>query len=199
MVSFSRLPLSGNSHATLLPRIRRTLVVAEIALLLTEESLKIKLVAAGMSAWVLCAVAPLVAHHAFKSEFDMDKPIHLEGKVTQLDWQNPHVYFQMAVMDSKGQTATWRVELVSVNDLFQLGMTRGTISAGSDAVVDGFSAKTGGRNAGAMDFTMKTTGRSFSLTESWKRWDIPSRGTRRKIYFPSELPLTPVREQNPAK
>ena len=161
--------------------------------------MKIKLTVAALIAWILCAVVPLVAHHTFKSEFDTDRPLHLEGKITQLDLQNPHVYFHVEVTDSKGQTANWRVELVSPNDLSRLGMTRGMIGIGSDIVVDGFTAKTADRNMGAMEFTLKSTGKTFSLSEIWKRWELPSNGTRPSSKVLTLAPSPPVRDRTPAK
>lgn len=140
--------------------------------------------AAGLTAWILFAVAPLVAHHAFKSAFDMDKPVHLEGKVTQLDYQNPHVFFHIDVKDSLGQTASWRLELAAPHELQGLGLTKGTISIGSDLVVDGFAARTGDRNMGVMEFKLKTNGQSFSMAEAWKKFDLPATGTP-IIKFPS--------------
>jgi hypothetical protein len=35
---------------------------------------------------------PALAHHSFASEFDTSKPITLEGVVTRIDWENPHVH-----------------------------------------------------------------------------------------------------------
>jgi hypothetical protein len=137
--------------------------------------LKIAIGVAGISVWLLCATATLVAHHAFKSEFDPDKPIHLAGKITEVDWGNPHVYFSLAVPDNKGGTVDWRVELVSPNALTSLGMTRLTLRMGIDVMVDGFAAKSGDRTVGAMAFDLKDTGKHFDMSESWKRFDVPVR------------------------
>jgi Family of unknown function (DUF6152) len=41
----------------------------------------------------LAAAAPLVAHHAFAGQFDINKPTTLMGTVTKIEWMNPHIYF----------------------------------------------------------------------------------------------------------
>jgi hypothetical protein len=135
---------------------------------------------------LLIVAVPLLAHHSFQSEFDMDKPIHLEGKVTQLDWQNPHSYFNVDAADSSGRKVNWRVELVSPNDLTRLGMTRMTIVVGSDIVVDGFAAKAGAQMVGAMELTVKSSGKNLSLADSWKRFEVRPRPTDRNTVTPAK-------------
>ncbi len=47
---------------------------------------------------IASASAPLgaLAHHGWSS-FDQDRPIYLEGKVTQAKWQNPHAELELEV------------------------------------------------------------------------------------------------------
>ncbi|MEO8021040.1 DUF6152 family protein [Polaromonas sp.] len=45
------------------------------------------------------SLAPFVrAHHGW-SGFDQDRPIYLEGRVTQSRWQNPHVELELELPD----------------------------------------------------------------------------------------------------
>ena len=66
--------------------------------------MKIMYVAAMAAAFVL----RLPAHHSFAAEYDSSKPIFLQGKVTKIEWMNPHARFYMDVNDDKGMSRTGR-------------------------------------------------------------------------------------------
>ena len=68
-----------------------------------------KLVVAMVSAGFLAAAVPVVAHHAFSTEFDADKPIKLEGTVTKMEWVNPHAWLHIDVKKPDGTSEVWRL------------------------------------------------------------------------------------------
>ena len=41
---------------------------------------------------MMLPVAPSFAHHSVSAEFDLSKRITLEGRITKIEWVNPHVY-----------------------------------------------------------------------------------------------------------
>jgi hypothetical protein len=43
------------------------------------------------------------AHHSFSAEFDHSKRVMLQGVVTRITWENPHVFFYV---DVKGEDGT---------------------------------------------------------------------------------------------
>ncbi len=50
------------------------------------------------------------AHHSFSAEFDGTKPVRLVGKLTRVEWTNPHSYFYIDVVDKNGNVTNWGCE-----------------------------------------------------------------------------------------
>lgn len=83
------------------------------------------------------------AHHSFSAEFDGDKPVRLVGKISKIEWTNPHSYFFIDVTDRNGAVATWACEASNPGALSRRGWKRGDIKLGDTLVVDGYLAKDG--------------------------------------------------------
>jgi hypothetical protein len=90
---------------------------------------------------VLCAVAPLVAHHNANAKYDSKKPITLKGKVTKVEWMNPHIYFYIDAADPSGRTANWAVEGATPNQLYRRGWKRDSLKLGDMVTVEGYQAR----------------------------------------------------------
>jgi hypothetical protein len=125
----------------------------------------LKRVAIGLAVLtMLLTAAPAPAHHAFASEFDIDKPLRLQGTVTVMEWVNPHSWIHIDVKGPEG-TANWMVEGGSPNQLLRLGFTKNALLPGMDIVVTGFQAKDGTNKAVGRDLTF-ADGRKLFLSES---------------------------------
>ena len=83
---------------------------------------------------------PAVAHHAFQAEFDGNAPIMIQGKVTKVEWINPHTWVHMEVV-TDGQPQEWMVEAGTPNTLLRAGITRDTLKPGEEIIVRGYRAK----------------------------------------------------------
>jgi hypothetical protein len=87
----------------------------------------------------------LSAHHSLAAEFDTSKPITLTGKVTKLDWRNPHAWIYIDVKNDKGVIEKWQCELGSPNAMQRAGFSREDVKEGDEVVLDGVRARDGSR------------------------------------------------------
>jgi hypothetical protein len=102
---------------------------------------------------LIAATVPVVAHHAFGAEFDANRPVLLKGKVTKVEWVNPHAWIHLAVAKPDGTTEDWMVEGGTPNTLLRRGIDRNSLKVGTDIVVDGYQSKDRSNRANGRDVT----------------------------------------------
>ena len=106
------------------------------------------------------AVSSAWAHHAFAAEFDVEKPLQLRGKVTKMEWINPHSWIHIAVPDEKtGKVNEWMIECGPPNGLLRRGFTKASLPAGTEIVVTGWQAK---------DDSLRANGSTITLPDGSK-------------------------------
>jgi hypothetical protein len=102
---------------------------------------------AGAAVLLLTGIAiTAVAHHSVQAEFDLEKPVTKTGKVTKVEWINPHSYIYMDVTDDKGTVKRWSFEMAGPGALRRAGLSRtdrGGLKAGDTITVTGILAKDG--------------------------------------------------------
>jgi hypothetical protein len=98
-------------------------------------------------------VAPSFAHHSVSAEFDLSKRITLEGRVTKIEWMNPHVYLYVDV-NAEGKTANWACETAGPNTLARQGWSRSSLKIGDRITVVGYKARDGSYVASAREIVM---------------------------------------------
>jgi hypothetical protein len=108
----------------------------------------------NLLAAVLLLGATAFAHHAFSNEFDDTKPVTLEGVVTQINWENPHVYFYVDVKESDGTVVNWACETRGPSGLARRGWKRDSLKIGDKVVVTGFRARNGTHTADGRQVSM---------------------------------------------
>ena len=119
------------------------------------------LIATLLCGGAVAASQPAEAHHAFASEYDIDKPITLDGTVSKIEWINPHSWIYVAVLDHKTNKETdWSIEFGSVNALLRRGLRKTDFAVGQKVTVKGYLAKNGRPIANASAVTLQD-GRNF--------------------------------------
>ena len=113
------------------------------------------------AATLMAGAATLRAHHAFAAEFDVNKPLKLEGTLKEWEMINPHSWFHVEVKEPDGKTAVWMVEVGSPNQLMRNGVTKKTIPIGTHLTIDAYQAKDGTKKAVGRNFVLKDGSRLF--------------------------------------
>jgi hypothetical protein len=93
------------------------------------------------------------AHHAVAAEFDLSKRITLKGRVTKIEWMNPHVYLYVDV-SADGKTANWACETAGPNTLARQGWSRLSLKIGDRVTVLGYKARDGSYVASAREVVL---------------------------------------------
>jgi hypothetical protein len=108
----------------------------------------------------LAAALPVSAHHSFAAQYDATKPITLVGKVTKVEWTNPHIYIYVDVPDAaSGSVVNWALEMGGPNALIRLGWTRNSLKIDDEVTVEGTLARDGSKLANARSIVMTATGK----------------------------------------
>ncbi len=123
------------------------------------RTLVVTLLAAVAGLWL---AAPVAAHHSFAAQYDPEKPVTLTGKVTKVEWTNPHARFYIDVKDPKGQVVNWNFELASPNYLKRAGWSSTSLKEGDLITVEGSIARSGVNMANARSVTLADGSRVFA-------------------------------------
>jgi hypothetical protein len=97
---------------------------------------------------VFLAAAPLWAHHG-SAGFDQKKPVHLIGKVSLVEWMNPHVVIHLEVAGADGKVATWLVSTLPPSPAIRQGFPKTSFAAGTELTIDGYQAEDGSNHVNA--------------------------------------------------
>lgn len=124
--------------------------------------MRITLAVAVVGVGFVLAAAPSRAHHAFSAEFDISKPLKLQGTLTKWEMINPHSWFHIDVKGPDGTAVPWLIEGGSPNQLIRLGVTKRSLPIGAEVIIEGYLARDGTNKAVGRNFVF-ADGRSLFL------------------------------------
>jgi hypothetical protein len=106
------------------------------------------LVAFAGAAVVGAATGPGGAPHPGGADYDAKRPVRLNGRVTKVEWVNPHVWIHLKTESGED----WMVEGGAPNALLRRGFTKNSLATGTDIAVDGYQSKDGSLRANGRAF-----------------------------------------------
>ena len=118
----------------------------------------------AVSSGMLFTAVPMAAHHSFEAEYDRTQKVTLKGKVTRVEWQNPHVYYYVDVADPSGTVVNWAIEVGAPNGLYRAGWRKDSLKIGDQVTVEAFRAKAGGPHANGNSVVLANGKKVFNGT-----------------------------------
>jgi hypothetical protein len=106
-----------------------------------RRSLMATLIGGGVLAAAVLGAGQASAHHAFSAEFDGKAPVLLRGKVSKVEWINPHAWVHLTAPGPDGKVQEWMVEGGTPNTLLRAGIDRNTLKPGTEIIVRGYQSK----------------------------------------------------------
>ncbi len=108
---------------------------------------------------------PLLAHHSAIAEYDLAKPVKVNGIVTRVEWSNPHIWFYVDVKNPDGSVTNWGFSGGAPGVLQRRGVSRTSMKPGDEVVVQGYRAKDGSFNGSGDTVTFPDGRRVFTAME----------------------------------
>jgi hypothetical protein len=145
--------MAGDEIAFLCVCVRGILGLSNVTeRIMTRKTLRLAGVAGALLA---AAAAPAFAHHAF-AIFDSQKMAYMPGTVKEFELVNPHAWLHLAILNDKGEMATWSFEGGSVLQLARLGWSKETFKIGDKVEVGYHPMKDGSRGGQLMSVKLAT-------------------------------------------
>ena len=95
------------------------------------------------AAAVVASALPSGAHHSLISQFDENKSLTLQGVITKVEWNNPHVYVHLDVTAREGVVEAWTLEALPPGTLRRNGLRSEMLGRGQTVTILSYPARDG--------------------------------------------------------
>lgn len=110
--------------------------------MLAKESARTLVLLAG--ALLIELLTPIAsAHHSVGAWFDINETQEIEGVITEVRWQNPHILFFVRAPNAAGEVVDWEIETNSIAGVQRWGINETLFNIGDRVVVSGWSSRRG--------------------------------------------------------
>ena len=99
----------------------------------------------------------LLGHHSLAAEFDLDRPVTLQGTVAGVEWMNPHAWIHVQT-----EQGIWSVEVGSPSELIRRGWKRSDLKIGEPVTIEAILAKKLPRTANARSIVLSNGKKVFN-------------------------------------
>ena len=111
----------------------------------------------------MAGARPVVfAHHTVALTHDISHAVTLTGRITEVQWQSPHVLYHLAVPDGKGAVVDWEIESGHLQGMRRNGVDMDTITVGDTVTMRVVVALDGSHHAATVSVTL-ADGRTLRL------------------------------------
>ncbi len=125
----------------------------------------------------LCIPNITTAHHSVSAQFDRDHTVEIEGEVTRVNWQNPHVRFTVSVPDEDGEATLWVIESTSVSTLRRMDISAELVVVGDRVRIAGNLSRTQPREIYVNNLLLPDGQEVVMTARAAPRWTEQSLGT----------------------
>ena len=85
------------------------------------------------------------AHHATAVQYDVTKTVTLKGRITRVNWANPHIHVDMEIKTGDSGQETWTVEFPSPGAVIVAGLSKQLLTPRTVLTFEAYASKSGFR------------------------------------------------------
>lgn len=119
-----------------------------------SKATKLLSAALAMSITAILFSSSALSHHSFRALYDYDESITILGTVSQIDYINPHIFFNVDV-EENGEVVTYRIETMQANLARSYDFHADTMAVGDPVEVSAWVGHNEKTSLGGQELVLK--------------------------------------------